>query len=85
METRMTIKANNAWNKKPVYFNAAGWSGDVGMGSHGLWDIVMKPCSGVSPLPPSISGRLLYPPSGSPHGEQIPKPQEQSIILGGGG
>jgi len=23
METRMTIKANNAWNKKPVYFNAS--------------------------------------------------------------
>lgn len=89
----MTIKANNAWNKKPVYFNAAGWSGDLGMGSHGLEndvmggcrDDVMKPCSGVSHLPPSIPGRLLYPPSGSPHGEQIPKPQEQSIIPGGGG
>lgn len=38
----MTIKANNAWNKKPVYFNAAGWFGDLGMGSHGLWDDVMK-------------------------------------------
>lgn len=49
----MTIKANNAWNKKPVYFNAVGWSGDLGMGSHGLCDDVMKTCSGVSicPLP----------------------------------
>lgn len=64
----MTIKANNAWNKKPVYFNAAGWSGDLGMGSHGLWDGVMKPCSGVSHLPHLIPGKLLYSPSESPHG-----------------
>lgn len=81
----MTIKANNAWNKKPVYFNAVGWSGDLGMGSHGFCDDVMKTCSGVSHLPPSIPGKLLYPPRESPHGQQIPKPQEPSIIPGGGG